>query len=786
MKKKFGSLPTAFFLAIIIGVVFYTMMPQPVSNETLPMSEFSAKRALKMIAEISQKPHYIGSENHEAVAGYIMQELKNLGLEPEIQQGYSLTEWGNLTKSKNIIAKISGTGGGKSLLLLSHYDSAPHTKSRGAADDASGVATILEGVRAFLHNKTPHKNDIVILFTDAEELGLNGAALFVKEHALAKNVGVAVNFEARGTSGPSYMLMEVNGGNGEMVKHFSEAKVDFPACNSLMYSIYKMLPNDTDLTVFRENGKIQGFNFAFIDDHFNYHTQQDDLKHLNPASLAHQGTYLMPLMRHLSNADLSSLDSKDDSVYFNVPYGFVDYPFSWNLPLFILAVLLFCGLVFIGFGKRVLNGKDIGRGFLLFLSALVVTGGLAFLCWQALLAIYPQYTDIQQGFTYNGHDYIAAFIALAMGISLLFYRRSVPEMLTMNYAVAPIFIWILINGAVAWLLPGAGFFILPTLAALLGFAYFIVTQRTSLFLNILLGIPAIVLLVPFLLALPVGLGLKMLAGAVALAVLVFGLMLPVFGTFSAKGRWSVLLFAIAVGFFINAHLHSGYEAGKAKPNSLVYYYDSEKQKAYWATYDNLPDEWTKIYLGNHPKKATELNKHKLFSKYNSAFSWCADAPLKTLDGPQIDFVKDTVIGAFRYFDIRITPGRKVNRYDIFADEKMKMYNLKANGVSHLNQKGALYKRNGPKILSYYVVGNEPLQLQFAINSSTAFDMSLLESSFDLLENPLFSIAKRPAAMMPSPFILNDAVCVRQKINPSPKRPLIVAPPAENIISNAQN
>jgi hypothetical protein len=25
--------------------------------------------------------------------------------------------------------------------------------------------------------KTPHKNDIIILFSDAEELGLNGAAL---------------------------------------------------------------------------------------------------------------------------------------------------------------------------------------------------------------------------------------------------------------------------------------------------------------------------------------------------------------------------------------------------------------------------------------------------------------------------------------------------------------------------------------------------------------------------------------------------------------------------------
>jgi hypothetical protein len=34
-----------------------------------------------------------------------------------------------------------------------------------------------------------------------------------------------------------------------------------------MYSIYKMLPNDTDLTVL-ENKSIQGYNFAFIDDHY--------------------------------------------------------------------------------------------------------------------------------------------------------------------------------------------------------------------------------------------------------------------------------------------------------------------------------------------------------------------------------------------------------------------------------------------------------------------------------------------------------------------------------------
>ena len=262
-------------------------MPQSYDTTEAPLSEFSTQRAFAKVKSMSAKPHFVGSKNHEAVAQYLISELKSLGLNPSIQEGFTLSDGGTLVKSKNIIAKIKSTStalgetnGSKALLLLSHYDSAPHSYSHGASDDASGVATILESVRAFLNNKTKHKNDIIILFTDAEELGLNGAALFVTEHKLAKEVGLVLNLEARGSSGPGYMLMETNEGNAKMVDAFSNGNVRYPVSNSLMYSIYKMLPNDTDLTVFREQGKIQGFNFAFIDGHYNYHTAQDDAQHL--------------------------------------------------------------------------------------------------------------------------------------------------------------------------------------------------------------------------------------------------------------------------------------------------------------------------------------------------------------------------------------------------------------------------------------------------------------------------------------------------------------------------
>lgn len=777
MKKNYFSIIAVLFIIGILALVYLSMMPQSISNNE-SLSEFSTRSALSQIKILSEKPHYVGSKNHEVVANYLEKELQKLGLETKIQEGTTLSDWGNLVKSKNILARIKGSDNTKALLLLSHYDSAPHSFSHGASDDASGVATILEGLRAFLHNKTTHKNDIIILFSDAEELGLNGAALFVTKSNWANDIGLALNFEARGTGGPSYMLMEVNKGNAALVKAFTDSNPKFPASNSLMYSIYKMLPNDTDLTVFREQGKIQGFNFAFIDHHFNYHTAQDDYSHINPTTIAHQGTYLMPLLNYFSNADLTNLNATEDYVYFNTPFCFVSYPFAWVLPMWISALVVFLLLIFIGIGRRILIPIEIAKGFLMLLGALLISGFVTYFGWKTILAIYPQYNDILQGFTYNGHSYIAAFISLSLAISFLFYNKSKTEQLTVNHTIAPFFIWIIINFGIAFYLPGAGFFIIPVFFGLLMLAYFVLTQKTSKFLNLLLSIPALVLFVPFIVLFPIGLGLKILVGSAVLTVLVFGLLLPIFGAFSRKRIWSTLLFAVSIGFFIYAHLNSNYEFGKAKPNSLLYVLDGDKNKASWSTYDTNLDEWTKTYLGENPKNANPQNTNPLFSKYNSEFAFTADAPIKNLAKPTIEFLTDSIIGTQRHLKIKISPNRKVNRYDVFANDNMVFYNFKANGANALGQKSAKYKRKGKRVLSYYVVDNEPLEMQFSIPKNAVFDMNLMESSFDLMTNPLFYIKKRAPWMMATPFVLNDAIVIQQKLKPTLK--IVTEIPLKNI------
>ena len=765
MKNRFLAILSILFIVVTIGLIYLLMTPQWVSSDDSLLSEYSTKRALEKVKVISENPHFIGSSNHKIVGDYLVKELQKMGLETQIQEGTTLSDWGNLTKSKNILARIKGSDSSKALLLLSHYDSAPHSYSHGASDDASGIATILEGVRAFLENKTSHKNDIIILFSDSEELGLNGAALFVTKSNWAKEVGLVLNFEARGSAGPSYMLMEVNKGNANMVKEFTAANPSYPVSNSLMYSIYKMLPNDTDLTVFREQGKIQGFNFAFIDNHFNYHTAQDDFNHLSPKTMEHQGTYLVPLLNYFANSDLTSLQSSEDYVYFNTPINFVSYPFSWVFPMVFIAVFLFLFLVFIGLGKRVLVFSEMGKGFLFFLGALLVSGVTTFFGWKLLLKIYPQYNDILHGFTYNGHDYIGAFVFLSLAISLLFYSNSNSENKTENYSIAPLFIWILINFAIAFYLHGAGFIIFPLFFSLFMLAYFVTTQKTKPILNLILSIPSLIILVPFITMFPIGLGLKILTGSAVLTVLVFGLLLPIFGSFPRKGFWALLSLLISIGFFMKASFNSGYAIGTAKPNSLLYVYNADSKKAVWATYDINLDPWTKLYLGENPKDAAELNKNPLFSKYKSGFTYSAEADVKKLSEPKISFSRDSIAGSQHYYKIKITPNRPVNRYDIFANEKMTFYNLKANGASALEQKGSLYKRRGKKLISYYVVDNEPLELQFSIPVTAVFDMDLMESSFDLISNPKFKITKRLPWMMPTPFVLNDAVVIQKKIVP---------------------
>ncbi|BDW92650.1 hypothetical protein MACH07_14820 [Flagellimonas marinaquae] len=746
---KFSRTLALILLFFAVYWSFRSLTPQYTTDQDAPLGAFSTDRALSHVKELSKEPHAVGFPGHQRARTYIISELKKMGLETTTQQGYTAGDWGNLSKATNILARIKGSGNGKALLVLSHYDSSPHS-SFGASDAGSGVATILEGIRAFLSNNETPENDIIILITDAEELGLNGADLFVNKHPWAKNAGLALNFEARGSGGPSYMLIETNRGNGTLIKEFTKANPKYPVANSLAYSIYKMLPNDTDLTVFREDADIDGFNFAFIDDHFDYHTALDNYERLDRKTLAHQGSYLMPLLAHFSNADLDNLKSLDDYVYFNIPiFNLVSYPFEWIWPAFGIAVLAFVLLLFSGFKKQVLKTNDVLKGFVPVLITLMVNGAVGYFCWAIITWWYPGYKDMLHGFTYNGHTYIAVYVMFSLFICFYTYHkfRKTP---TPSLLVAPIFIWLLICGLVAQYLKGASFFIVPLFGLLAGLLVTINQKKPNPFLMLFLALPAVLIYSPFIKMFPVGLGLKMMVAATLFTTLLFFLALPFLGQLKSKRRLAYLFLLLFFAFGITSHIQSDFNEERPKPSSLLYVYNTDDDSALWATYDKVLIDWNGQFINENKRKP---KAETISSKYRTNLNYVADAPKKQLEASYIDTVMDTIVGENRVIELCITPKRTVNRLEVFTNP----INLSKAKVNQIELSPYFLENRKNRLVTHYISNNDFTELQLQFPKDSVLELTLYEASNDLLTHPDFSIPKRPKNSIPTPFVLNDAI-----------------------------
>ncbi|WP_242157041.1 M28 family peptidase [Aestuariivivens sediminis] len=757
----------AIAVILIIGAVvwsFTALMPGKESPVDVPQSQFSTKRALRYLKRIARAPHYLGSAEHNRVRDYIVKQLKGLGLETQIQEGFSVDDSGNLAKAKNIIGRIRGRERGKALLLLTHYDSDPHG-AIGASDAGSGVVTILEGLRAFLSADKSPKNDIIILISDAEELGLNGANIFVNQHEWAKDVGLVLNFEARGSGGPGIMFIETNHGNANIIKGFVQANPQYPVGNSLFYSIYKILPNDTDLTVFREDGDIDGINLAFIDDHFDYHTPLDNYDRLDRNSLAHQGSYIMAMLPYFSEVDLEKLTSNEDEVFFNMPiFNMVTYPFSWIYPMLIIAIISFVVLLIYGVQKNVITAKAIGKGILAFVISLVLAAAIGYYSWEVLLMAYPQYTEILHGFTYNGQDYIWAFTSLSLALCCFVYHSTYKKENTASLLVGPIAIWFIICAGVAFKLKGASFFVIPVYFALLSLFVCIRQKQPNMILMALLGFPVLTIIGPFVQLFPVGLGLKLMMTNTVFVVLIFGLMLSVFAPFKHKKRWGYVFTLFTIYFLVTGHMHSGFSKDRPKPNSLLYVYNADDSAAVWATYDKHLDGFTEPFFGPHPNQGSVSYPHVLDSKYKTPFTFTQEAPIKAINPPLVHVIRDTVIHDARHIALSVIPQRAINRMEVFKDSLNSFQTVKANGL-HLRNVNTL---SDNRLLSYYVTDQDALALQFVVSKSQNTQITLYEASYDLLESDRFNIPQRSQDMIPKPFVLNDAILVKRTIMIPPK------------------
>jgi len=376
MRRVFSAsiLPAAILLISWVGL--RPPRPQPVSA---PPRVFSAERAIRFLGRIltDEQPHPVGSAANDAVRARILAELTNLGYQPQVQTALGCSEFGVCATVSNVVARLDGAGGASespnAVLLASHYDSVP--AGPGYSDDGTSVGATLEMARALKAMPAP-RNPVIFLIDDGEEAGLLGARAFVDSHPWASQVRAAVNLDARGTSGPSLMF-ETGSASQWAVGLYAHGSRR-PALSSIFYTVYKLLPNDTDFTIFKAAG-YQGLNFAYIGDVAHYHTPLDNSASLTPASVQHQGENGLAAVTALANSDLSSPPQRD-AVFFDVlGRRTVQWPARRSLPFALLiAVLLGLEIAWMIHRKSV-TAAEFLCGFLGWLSTLAVTTVVALL-----------------------------------------------------------------------------------------------------------------------------------------------------------------------------------------------------------------------------------------------------------------------------------------------------------------------------------------------------------------------------------------------------------------------
>jgi hypothetical protein len=341
------ALPAALAGLLILGLLLVAgLRPPPARPAAAPEDEFSAHRAIAILQDLLGEgvPHPVGSAANVLVRDRIIQRLASYDYAVEVQRAFACRAHGGMCGPvENIIPRLPGSGGAaRAVMLTSHYDS--RGAGPGAADAGAAVAAILEVAR-IIRSEAPFENDVILLFTDGEEAGLLGAEAFVAEHPWAADVAAVINLEARGTSGPSIMF-ETSENNRWLVREFARA-VRRPVANSLTYDVYRLLPNDTDVTVYKRAG-IAAINFAFIGELSHYHTALDDIAHLDERTVQHHGDNALAMVRQFANSNLQQ--QPGDAVYADF-FGaaLLHWPAEWTLPaavLFLLIVMA-CSLVLI-------------------------------------------------------------------------------------------------------------------------------------------------------------------------------------------------------------------------------------------------------------------------------------------------------------------------------------------------------------------------------------------------------------------------------------------------------
>ena len=752
-------LPLAGVLLFVAWCLNLTNPPRPVPA-TAPATAFSAERALREVAVLARRPHSLGTPDHDRVRDYLVQRCRALGVRVAVQD----TTVAHQDKSgvlvggrvQNVVALLPGrVPGGPAVLVLSHYDSQPHTP--GAGDDGAGVAAALETLRA-LRAGPPLAHDVRWVFTDGEEAGLLGARAYTADTArLRREVGVVLNFEGRGNEGPS-TLFEVSTGNGWVVGEFAKM-APAPLGSSLFYEVYRHLPNDTDFTPFRATG-LPGLNFAFVGGYSFYHSPVDTPGRLDAGTLQHHGENMLPTVRHFASIPLVQAPTPDRTFFNPLGTWLVHYDAHWNYVLTLAAGLLLLTAVAQARRHGRVRLRGVLGGALAWVGGLLLLGATAWVLTRLVVAAYPQYEVFYDHAFYNVRTYHLAFVALGAALWGTYYAVLLRWLRPDSLAGGGLLV---VAGLQVAVQVGA-----PTLSFLLGFPllfgamdWWWSLRRSQPAggtvaagpgpLAWLLVLPAVALLAPTLsfLLVVAGLGPLVLASAVLLALLLsllLPVLLPTLRRASDAGprvHWAlpVLSGLVAAGALVAGHAHSAPTADLPQQTHAVYMLDADASQAYWVSNTPHADAWTRQFFSAPTfRPLPALFPGVLLPILHQL------APRVALTAPVVEVVSDSALPTGRRLRLRVRPSRP----DVVS------LRLALPRSAHVTRLAGhvLPKEQGPAAagthatLLFYAPGPAGVLLEVETAGPGAFEFIVVDRSLGLPALP--TIQSLPATMIPAP------------------------------------
>ena len=699
---------------MLAGVAIFALKAPDAVPAGAPQSEFSAQRALAHVRAIARVPHPIGTNANSEARQYLLGQLSALGLNPQsfTALGIDNDSWALVAgRTNDIVGRLSGTENSGAILLMAHYDSV--SSGPGAADDASGVAAILEGLRA-LKTGPRLKNDLIVLITDGEEPGLLGAESFVASHPWMGDVGLVMNFEARGNYGPS-MLFETSANNASLLNEVARTAT-YPVGSSLFYSLYKLLPNDTDFTQFRP-ARIPGLNFAFGEHLEAYHSRLDTPENLDPASLQHHGSYLVSLVRQFGQMDLGSLKrGSGDNIFFDW-FGthMITYSERWNV-IGQIVVTFLLGAVILSSIQRaeVSPGRFFKAVAVSFLMMAVITGVMVFAGWLLLLILSRR---MLLGDTAANSFLLIGLVLLGITTGTVVLTEVRRRFHLEELSLAGLTVVCFLSWAFALLLPGGHYLLFwPLFLAVCGFLVLAILRPGSSKGRVLATLPAVAITV--LLFAPVAYLLYAFLTLSLLSIIATGLLLGLFFLICVPfvnmavpprtSRTILLpLFVAAAASIAVGILRSNFSPQHPRQDHLLYSMNADDHTALWVSDDSALDGYTAQFLGGTPSRKPVPDY--LTGSLRSPFS--ASAPLVDLRPPISEIEVDERKGDLHRLRMNVRSQRDADFMVVRFDPRVKPVSIEISGRSVKPQSG----RNGLFML-LYGMDAQGAELDLTLNS----------------------------------------------------------------------